>query len=88
MKSFNLSNLKPENKKLLVRPAPSVKEESVVTEKPKKKSGKVGRPMIESEPLNRPVTINFTASEWEKIKKKAGRVSVSVYLRDLVVSSN
>ncbi len=84
--TFDLSKIKLENKKLLVRDEEySAKVKKINNKKNvDKRSEKGGRPMLEDEPLNMPFTINFTQTELQKIKDKAGDVPVAKYLRGII----
>lgn len=59
--------------------------EHVQSPKPSKKAtrkrSKVGRPKKHEEKLSEPVTLKFTISELEAIKKKAGLVPLATFLR-------
>lgn len=50
----------------------------------KEKSEKKGRPLTGSEPLNCVVSLNFSESEVQKIKNKAGMVPMTKYLRAIL----
>ena len=52
-----------------------------------KKSEKIGRPIIGEEPLSIPVTVNFTQTEIEELKKSAGIAALSTYVRHIVKKS-
>lgn len=52
--------------------------------KEKRKTGKMGRPTIEKEPLNSPLTLNFTEKEYSKIKEKAGLAPLASYVREII----
>jgi len=43
---------------------------------------KIGRPMISDEPLNIPVSVNFSATEYNKIKENSGIAAVSAFIRE------
>jgi hypothetical protein len=85
MSSFDLSKVALKDKKLLVRDEVITKGKKLVSKKAvEKKSTKSGRPMVEDEPLNIPITVNFTQTEIDKIKKEAGDVAVAKFLRGIV----
>lgn len=50
----------------------------------KEKTEKKGRPLTGSEPLNCVVSLNFSESEVQKIKNKAGMVPMTKYLRAIL----
>ena len=52
--------------------------------KVKKKTGKMGRPTIEKDPLNSPLTLNFTEKEYGLIKEKAGLAPMASYVREII----
>jgi hypothetical protein len=87
MAKIDLSKFKkPESNYL--KPSVSSEKEKINTfkeekEKPKK-SDKIGRPMAEDEPLNVPLTINFTQTEFQKIKDKAGDVPIAKWARGII----
>lgn len=65
----------------------SVKKTSAIKKEKTKKSEKIGRPIIGEEPLSIPVTVNFTQTEIEKLKKSAGIAALSTYVRHIVKKS-
>ena len=88
-KKIDLTQFRVSSKKYL-KPEEENNEaqEAVVkVKKEGKKTGKVGRPTIEKEPLNSPLTINFTKKELEKIKGKAGLAPMTGYLREIIKNS-
>lgn len=64
-------------------------KESVKTKKEvkAKETKKIGRPMISDEPLNIPVTVNFSSTEYDKIKESAGIAAVSAFIRESLKKS-
>jgi hypothetical protein len=60
-----------------------VEESKIVKLKTSKDSEKkIGRPLISNEPLKSKLGCAVSESEYNKFKKKAGQIAVSVYLRD------
>jgi hypothetical protein len=53
----------------------------------KKPSNSGGRPMVEDQPMDKKISINFTANELDKITKKRGMVAVATYLRSIIKSA-
>jgi len=63
-------------------------EKKVVNQATKKeKSEKKGRPLTGSEPLNCVISLNFSESELQKIKDKAGMVPMTKYLRAILAEA-
>ena len=90
-KKFDLNKFKKikESERFLrpIEEAPRVndnKKEVVVKKERPKKSEKIGRPMLGKEPLNKKITLNFTVSEEEKIRDKAGDIPITTYLRNIL----
>jgi hypothetical protein len=97
VKKIDFSKLKePQKNYLSEQPKITNKEQeskqakgdvSAKNTKIKKKQAKVGRPTIEKEPLNSPLTLNFTEKEYNIIKEKAGLAPLTSYLREIIKKS-
>ncbi len=86
MAKIDLSKFKKPTQNFL---KPEMREEekiSPVKEKKKKVEEKIGRPRSEKkgELLSKPVTINFTEEQLEKINGKRGMASAATYLRNVI----
>lgn len=89
MKKIDLSKYNIESKSVLsplqIKSTSDNITKDVVTKSKGNNKNTGGRPKICDEVLEKKVTVNFSVSEHEKIKKKAGNsASISLFIRNII----
>lgn len=54
------------------------------SEEPKKKPKKTGRPIIGDEPISKRFSLAFTETEYNNLKKGAGKIPLASFIRDIL----